>query len=216
MWVIKIGGSLAFSPELSDWLRCITDGGRECGLALVPGGGPYADQVRHAQRRWRFDDASAHRLAVLAMEQYAQLLHVLEPSLILARSIDEIRRIVGDRKTALWLPARDCLTASDIPQSWDVTADSLSLWLARKLDAEYLFMVKSGAPKHGECDSSALARTGFVDRYFRVLLRDAPCVVCWFSKEESGKFARIAQLAHEGKLPMHVEQERRVIRYSSS
>lgn len=211
MWVIKLGGSLAFSPELINWLECIADSSEERRLVLVPGGGPYADQVRRFQRHWCFDDKSAHRLAILAMEQYAQLLLVLEPSLVPVCGVDEIRAVVSKGSVALWLPARACSAAPELPQSWDVTADSLSLWLAEQLDAEHLFVVKSSAPPTDERDSAALARAGFVDDYFPILLRRADCAVSWFSKEEHEEFRRMIKQARAGVPRTDSERQLRVI-----
>jgi len=194
MWVIKLGGSLAFSPELTVWLECLAGSIGETRIVVVPGGGPYADQVRRLQQHWRFDDESAHYLAVLAMEQYAQLLRVLAPSLVPACGVDEIRAVLSKGDVALWLPAR-AASAAELPNSWDVTSDSLSLWLAGQLDAEHLFLVKSSAPPGNERDSAALASAGFVDRHFPSLLRRALCTVSWFSKEEHEEFARMTNEA---------------------
>lgn len=197
MWVIKLGGSLAFSAELADWLKCIVGLARQTNIVVVPGGGPYANQIRRLQAHWHIDDASAHRLAVLAMDQYAQLLHVLEPSFLPASRTTEIRQAASTGKPVMWFPSRACLTAPDIPQSWDVSSDSLSLWLARQLEAAHLCLVKSNKPEPTERDASVLADSGFIDRYFPVLLGDAACVVSWFSKEEHAAFARTIKLMRE-------------------
>ncbi len=67
--VVKLGGSLHASPALADWLAAL----KACRppLTIVPGGGPFADTVRAAQKAMRYDDGTAHAMAVLAMEQYA-------------------------------------------------------------------------------------------------------------------------------------------------
>jgi len=70
--VIKLGGSFAFSADLRDWIAAIAGcAGR---AVIVPGGGPFADAVRAAQVQMGFDDRTAHRMALLAMEQYAHAL----------------------------------------------------------------------------------------------------------------------------------------------
>src|SRR5438067_13111280 len=79
--VVKLGGSLAFLAILTDWIRALTScAGR---VVLVPGGGPFADAVRNAQRRMRFDDRAAHLMSLLATEQYGHALiccdHLLQP-----------------------------------------------------------------------------------------------------------------------------------------
>jgi 5-(aminomethyl)-3-furanmethanol phosphate kinase len=63
--VIKLGGSFSADPMLKLWLDTIVEHGNGK-VVIVPGGGPYADEVRAAQRCWHFDDAIAHRMALLA------------------------------------------------------------------------------------------------------------------------------------------------------
>ena len=48
MWVVKLGGSLAYASELPRWLSALAEGAGGRAI-IVPGGGPFADQVRHAQ-----------------------------------------------------------------------------------------------------------------------------------------------------------------------
>src|ERR1700741_3246428 len=87
--IVKLGGSQAFSKHLPAWLDAITlAAGR---VVIVPGGGPFADTVRAAQPTMGFDDRAAHRMALLAMEQFACALAGLRPSLRLAESAAAIR-----------------------------------------------------------------------------------------------------------------------------
>jgi 5-(aminomethyl)-3-furanmethanol phosphate kinase len=44
------------------------------------------------------------------------------------------------------LPSEMVLADADIAPSWDVTSDSISAWLAHKLNAEKLILVKSLKP----------------------------------------------------------------------
>src|SRR5258705_11959872 len=88
--VIKLGGSFAFSADLRDWIAAIAGcAGR---AVIVPGGGPFADAVRAAQVRMGFDDRAAHRMGLLAMEQYGCAIKSLHEGLSLAVSLDFIRR----------------------------------------------------------------------------------------------------------------------------
>lgn len=53
---------------------------------------------------------------------------------------------------------------ADVPRSWDVTSDSLSLWLAAELKAARLILVKS-APAFGT-DPRRWVEDGIVDPAF--------------------------------------------------
>jgi aspartokinase-like uncharacterized kinase len=86
MWVVKLGGSLLGSPALKRWLDALnsfSDGK----VVIVPGGGLFADAVRESQLMTGIDDATAHKMAVVAMDQYATLMCGLNPSLTLASTL---------------------------------------------------------------------------------------------------------------------------------
>ncbi len=82
--IVKLGGSLARSERLTAWLDSLAEAAGE--VVVVPGGGPFAERVREMQQRWRFDDPTAHHLALLAMEQFGRMLAVLRPGLAPADS----------------------------------------------------------------------------------------------------------------------------------
>jgi dihydroneopterin aldolase len=159
--VIKLGGSHAFAPHLGCWLDAITQcAGR---IVVVPGGGPFADAVREAQPRMGFDDDAAHRMALLAMEQYGCALASLNPRFSLAELRVEIDGALSSMQVPVWLPTRMVLAADEIPWSWDVTSDSLAAWLAGVLGASRLLLVKhDAAPMRLE----ALAARGVIDKAF--------------------------------------------------
>lgn len=164
MWVVKIGGSLNTDPLLPEWLELLVQlgGGR---VTLVCGGGAFADEVRRAQARWRFDDLAAHNMAVLAMAQSAYMAWGLNPKLQLATNEAEIRRVLHGGHTALWLPNEWLRSEPDGHTNWGNTGDSIALDLARSLNAERLVVVKSCAiePTAG---LPALAEAGILDRRF--------------------------------------------------
>lgn len=160
--VVKLGGSLHDSPLLNDWLDALAHAGGR--IVLVPGGGPFADTVRSAQNRLGFSDATAHRMALLAMEQYGLLLCDLNPGLKPAASPQAITEIVARGLTPVWLPGAMCRGVRDVPQDWSVTSDSLAAWLAHHLGAESLALVKH--VRNDTHDFHALADAGVVDKHF--------------------------------------------------
>ena len=172
MWIIKLGGSLAHDARLPHWLAMMAElgGGR---VAIVPGGGMFADAVRASQRHWHFDDLSAHNMAVLAMTQTAHLFHALEPRLPLVADEAGIRRILHAGQPALWQPFMLLRNAPDPLTTWEVTSDSLALWLARTLSAERLVVVKACSVPAGSTLAELGAR-GVLDTRFDPWSRDAP------------------------------------------
>jgi 5-(aminomethyl)-3-furanmethanol phosphate kinase len=174
--IVKLGGSLAGSPLLPQWLDALADcAGR---VVMVPGGGPFADAVRAAQPQMGFDDGAAHRMAVLAMDQFAHALVGIDARLTLADTFDDIQHILGKPAVPVWLPARAVIGAVDIPCSWDVTSDSLAAWLAGKIGAKRVTLVKLGDVGNEPVSAAALASQGVVDAAFPGFLRESGATAC--------------------------------------
>jgi len=189
MWVVKIGGSLAGSAALARWVRAVATPAKTA-VAIVPGGGEFADAVRSAQRREAFDDARAHRLAVAAMEQYGSLLCGLDDRLVPASTAEEILNAQRRGRVPVWMAQRMALAAPEIPASWDVTSDSLAAWLAARLAADALYLVKSVAPDGpGPIAASELTRRGVVDAAFPAMVARGCFAMRWLGPEEHAAFA---------------------------
>lgn len=164
--VVKLGGSLAREPVLRDWLALLAQAGAAGQAVVVPGGGAFADQVRAAQELWRFSDRVAHAMALLAMDQYARMLCGIEPRLQLAEDEIGMRACWSRGQTAIWLPAASVLHDPSIEASWDVTSDTLAAWLAARLKARALVLVKALAEAELARPLEALAQSGVVDQAF--------------------------------------------------
>jgi aspartokinase-like uncharacterized kinase len=168
--VVKLGGSHAFCEHLADWVAAIA--GCAGDVVVVPGGGPFADAVREAQPKIGFDDDAAHHMALLAMEQYGCALESLNGALVLTDSADAMARALDARQVPVWMPSRMAL-AADIPASWDVTSDSLAAWLAGRLGARQLLLVKHVGFGAATVSSPELIARGIVDQAFAAFLKSA-------------------------------------------
>jgi len=175
MWIVKLGGSLGRDPVLKEWLETLAAVGSGR-VVIVPGGGGFADEVRVQQDLWRFDDLSAHNMAVLAMAQMGLMMKGICPSLVLAASDAELRRAVQQARVPVWLPFEALREQNDTLTTWGVTSDSLAAWLANRLNAEELLLVKAceiqPAMSMAEC-----AAAGIVDPEFERFTRDAAYAV---------------------------------------
>ncbi len=137
MQVIKLGGSLLNAEKMLMCLQHILNTDEQ--TVVVCGGGDFADQVRQAQEKWHFSDVTAHEMAILAMKQNAMMLQNLQPEFTIETTISTIK----NHLFSIWSPDINELKAAKIPASWEMTSDSLAAWLATKLDAEKLIVVKS-------------------------------------------------------------------------
>jgi len=167
--VIKLGGSLYHSRQLSDCLQNILAFAENQAVVLVAGGGPFADLVRQAQQDHRVSDKTAHQMAINAMRQFALLLIDLLPDAHIFSRSDQLLPANG---LSIWLPDDSQLMAADLPQNWQVTADSLSLWLAQQLNASQLILIKSCAVSSAQI--SDLSEHGILDAHFAKQYQQQP------------------------------------------
>lgn len=196
MWIIKLGGSLLSSGHLSAWLSIITEfgGGR---LIIVPGGGIFADQIRIAQQQWQFDDRSAHRMALLAMEQYAHLLQYHAPQLRLADCREDIQQAIALQQIPVWLPSRMVDAHAEIAADWSTTSDSLALWLAQDIHATQTMLVKSSAIV--DMNARQLSAAGMVDKKFPELVKDRSSCLWWLCKDDMPILKKLLETAADPK-----------------
>jgi aspartokinase-like uncharacterized kinase len=188
MWVIKLGGSLLSSGRLNEWLSIIIEFGKGK-LVIVPGGGCFADQVREAQKKWKFDDKAAHQMALLAMEQTAYLLKSVAPDLSLTDSTEGIEEVVNLNKVPVWLPCKMIDTCQDITSNWNVTSDSLALWLAGKLNAEHTMLVKSLSASNR--NARQLSDFNMVDKAFPEFVKKSESGLWWLEEDDMGVFKKM-------------------------
>jgi aspartokinase-like uncharacterized kinase len=170
IWIVKIGGSLLGSSELERWLTIFAKFSYG-NIIIVPGGGVFADAVRDAQKLSKISDACAHRLAVLAMDQYGLLLANMNPLLTTARTHLEIDERTWQHRGIVWLPSHMVLSDDSIPQNWNVTSDSIAAWLAQKLNAQHLILVKSDSQTvfgniKSELSLKVMTQNGVLDEAF--------------------------------------------------
>ncbi|MFZ0113220.1 MAG: dihydroneopterin aldolase [Xanthobacteraceae bacterium] len=168
--VVKLGGSYAFSSDLQGWLAAIASNAGD--IVLVPGGGPFADAVRSAQPRMGFDDDAAHHMALLGMDQYGRALAALNKRFTPAASIAGIRRALRAGNVPVWSPTEMVLKRNDIPRSWEVTSDGLAAWLACRIGARRVLLIKHVDPPPDPIRIEDLVARGVVDRSFAAFLRD--------------------------------------------
>lgn len=172
MIVVKLGGSLSQSDTLVKCLNRVEQNYQGRAVVIVPGGGAFADQVRLAQNRWQFDDNTAHRMAILAMQQMALLIKGLKSDFSIVRSVTDIRKQLHRQKTVIWSPDIVELDNAAIQASWDITSDSLAAWLAKALSARELVLVKS-AIIDVSLSLQQLANQNIVDKGFCDLVMQA-------------------------------------------
>jgi 5-(aminomethyl)-3-furanmethanol phosphate kinase len=158
------------SSELSSCLETIQSLATMTNIIIVPGGGEFADKVREMQTLLKFDNQVAHRLALLAMSQYGYLLAGMSKNIQLVEDLGVLSSNLNRRKPLLWLPMSLTKDESEIPASWDFTSDSIALWLAIKLAASKLILVKAKVFNQKETSLNEHIDNGDLDQGFQELV----------------------------------------------
>jgi aspartokinase-like uncharacterized kinase len=142
--VLKVGGGLAREAgddALRALCRTIGEAGARHELLVVPGGAGFADAVRDHDARFPLRAATAHRMAILAMEQFGWLLCDLIPDAVPCTDLASARDAAADRATPVLLPAA-MLAGDPVPVAWEVTSDSIAAWVAGAALAARLVLLK--------------------------------------------------------------------------
>jgi aspartokinase-like uncharacterized kinase len=154
-----VGGGLGrITGALEHVCARIAAAGESHALAVVPGGGPFADAVRRFDAEVGLSCDAAHWMAIMAMDLYG---HVLADRIRCAVMVDEpgeISSVVCRGHVAVLAPYRWMRAADVLPHTWGVTSDSIAAFIAGALGAERLVLIK------------AIGHGAEVDPYFKAAL----------------------------------------------
>ena len=201
--VVKVGGSLGRGECLREVCACLTEAGRRHRLLVVPGGGAAADVVREQDARFGLRPATAHWMAVLAMDQYGLLLADLMPGAETVRTLDRARtRLAEEGGVVVLLPSEPLRRADALPYSWSVTSDAIAAWVTQAADGRLLVLLKdhhgmarltpaaaSGTPRL--VDVSEVVASGSVDGHLARLFSEAAFDLWMIDGEHPQRLARL-------------------------
>lgn len=155
--VIKVGGALlSLGDALPRFISALNRIPSDRSFIVIPGGGPFADVVRSVDRMHSLSPDDAHWMAILGMDQYAMVLASRIRNAELVHRRGDIARARARARIPVLAPHRWLREADPLPHSWDVTSDSIAAWIAAKVGARQLLLIKA----------SARDEHSVVDRYF--------------------------------------------------
>lgn len=113
-------------------------------IVLIPGGGNYANFVRFLDQRGELTRDYSHWMAITAMEYNGILMCKKFPFLkYIDRYSDLTRRLKSKDKEIITFGPLSFLRENDeLPHSWDVTSDSIALFIANKLNCSSCYLLK--------------------------------------------------------------------------
>ncbi|MFW9989975.1 MAG: hypothetical protein ACFFC3_15105 [Candidatus Odinarchaeota archaeon] len=109
-------------------------------IIIIPGGGIFANFIRKVYTELKFTEEIAHFMGIISMNYNGLELSKLYPNLQVIVNFSKLKEM-GD-SISLFLPY-DYLKENDIlPHSWEVTSDSITLFLAKQLGLNECFLIK--------------------------------------------------------------------------
>lgn len=139
--VLKVGGSLAEdAASLTSLCQELSVLAKNHRILIVPGGGEFADTARKFDKTYSLSDMVAHKMAILAMDQYGFFLSDITPNSYVSHSLKEISESVKGM-LPIFLPSKFMFREDPLEHSWDVTSDTIAAYIAGLLHAEKLILV---------------------------------------------------------------------------
>lgn len=172
--VVKVGGSLLPLPDLSKRLLGWLDQQVPATNVLLVGGGKEVDQIRSESTVQHLDESVAHWKCIEIMSANASELSKLMPSVPVQSHINFApSHYPTIFLSASWLKMLEPLVnGTRLPESWDVTSDSIAARLAICLEADELVFLKSAEPPRRNLQE--LADVGYVDKFLPKLAGELP------------------------------------------
>ncbi len=126
-------------------------------------------------------------MAILAMDQFGHLISSLMPDSELVQGLADARKVLAAGRVPVLLTYNLLFQTDELPRSWDVTADSIAVWVAGLSGAQQLVLLKSvdglssddpgshaGVELLEKSDPNQLILCKGVDRYFASILKKHP------------------------------------------
>ncbi len=140
--IIKIGGSLAEYPTgLKTLCQELSVLEKTHGILIVPGGGKFADIVRKFDETFSLSDIIAHKMAILAMDQFGLFLSNITPCSCVSYTLKKAEESSAAGILPILLPSRLMFRKDPLEHSWDATSDSIAAYIAGVLHPKKLVLV---------------------------------------------------------------------------
>jgi len=132
-WVVKIGGSLFPHDAVKLCQELVGED-----VLVVCGGGKLANLIREYDSDMKFSDTAAHKSAILCMDILGMLLADKISSAEAIKSIEQVQMTLNEDKIPIFMPSKFLELQDPLEHSWNVTSDSISLYISHLLKAKLL------------------------------------------------------------------------------
>jgi len=142
--IVKIGGKILENAEdLNSTISQLTQlfaEERIQKIILIPGGGLLANFIRQVYSDLKLTEELAHWMGIISMNYNGIELGKKFSELDVIEDINRLKKI--DKCFCIFLPYRFLKEIDRLPHSWDVTSDSITLFLAKELEIPHCFLIK--------------------------------------------------------------------------
>ncbi len=178
MILCKVGGSLLDWPEFPDRLRDFLDQ-LNAPVVLLTGGGSCADLVRQWDHIFNLEEERSHRLAIGTMSLTASLVTSVLAKSCLVKNQQQLEMAIVQQLTPVldavsWVDQLEMAAKIKLRHHWNITSDSVALWLAAELGIEHLFLLKSVDFPDG-LNIQAASDEGVIDAGFPEMFLQISC-----------------------------------------
>lgn len=142
--VVKIGGSLIRNRKsLVEVCREINKLARRgYKIVIVAGGGELVDTIKRSCKKYSISDTMAHWMAIMAMDINAMFIADLEDNYKSVTSIKDCIRVIKSKHVPVLLVYKILRENDILPKSWNVTSDSISLYIAQICNSKFHILLK--------------------------------------------------------------------------
>ncbi|MFX1447696.1 MAG: hypothetical protein ACFFCG_06125 [Promethearchaeota archaeon] len=142
--IFKIGGKILenrnYLISTVSQLTSIYENNLISKIILVAGGGSYANLIRKLDQKFKLGDDLSHWMAIYTMDINGKKIGSYFPRISKSRRFEDIKRT--QRIFTVFLPFRFLKEFDELPHSWAVTSDSITLYLAHKFGVNNCFLIK--------------------------------------------------------------------------
>lgn len=115
-------------------------------ILILPGGGTYANFVRMIDRKLNIGNTLAHWMAIYAMDENAKELYEKHKhDILLIKTFTQCKQVFEDPKEKgiyVFSPFTYLYESDPLPHSWEVTSDSIAVFLSHSLNLKVCFLIK--------------------------------------------------------------------------
>ncbi len=148
--IVKLGGNILENLEnlnctINQLKQLAYDKNLIQKIIIIPGGGTFANFIRKIDKKLKLGDDLAHWSAIYAMDYNGLELHKRYPDILLINDYDKLLNNLSEPEANLvcvFLPFNYLFKTDKLPHSWDVTSDSITLYLAHKLELNDCYLIK--------------------------------------------------------------------------